>query len=185
MFLYLVSLFPFIIKRSTLKPYIRQSKESAIRILAAFLKSTDAVVETHAYEVLRVLLDCGDCNPVITTHVLICLGHLSAMGITDVVSGQIPRIMSIILPSLAGSSQLRSAALQCLGQLCTYVGYVIIPIEQYPQLLPLLHGMLKREHSQFVRLQVIRLIGLLGALDPVRYQVASIFQCFIHTLILY
>ena len=164
---------------------IRQSKEDAIRILAALLKSTHAVVEQHVIEVLRVLLDRGeDSNPVVVTQVLFCLGQLTAVGTPDVVSRQIPRIMSIVLTSLTKSSQMRSAALDCLGQLCTNVGYVIAPIEQYPQLLPLLHGMMKREQTPHVRLQVIRVIGLLGALDPVRYQVINTSPCFSPILML-
>ena len=161
--------------------YVRQSKESAIRILAALLTVTRAVVERHVNEVLSVLLDCSrDSNPAVITHILICLGQLTTVDDTALVSREIPRMMAIILSSLSGSSQVRSAALDCLGRLCTNVGYVVVPMEQHPQLLPLLHGMLKREQSHSVRLQVIKAIGLLGALDPVQYQAWLTFLlCFI------
>jgi serine/threonine-protein kinase mTOR len=174
-----------IVNRTAPISHIRQSKESAIRILSALLIATRAVVERHVNEVLRVLLDCSkDSNPVVTTHILICIGQLTTVDDTTAVFRQIPQIMAIILSSLSGSSQIRSAALDCLGRLCTNVGYVIIPMEQYPQLLPRLHGMLKREQSPNMRLQVIKAIGLLGALDPVQYQVLSVLLCIPHMLTL-
>ncbi|KAF8573454.1 atypical PIKK FRAP protein kinase [Ramaria rubella] len=148
-----------------------QTKECAIRILEALVACTPAVVEQYVYEVLEILLDCArDANQAITTHVLLSLGHLTAVPTVDI-SHQTPRIMAIILASIEGNSQMRSAALDCLGKICTNTGYVIAPIEDYPQLLPMLHGMLKREQSSSVRLAVIKVIGLLGALDPDRYQV--------------
>jgi serine/threonine-protein kinase mTOR len=159
---------------------IRQTTEQAIRILAALLKSTQAVVGHRVSEVLQVLLDRSeDPNPVVITHVLFSISQLTAVDTTDVISREIPRIMTIVLTSLSKGPQMRSAALKCLAHLCTNVGYVVVPIEQYPQLLPLLHGMLKREQSPDVRLQVVRVIGLLGAIDPVGYQVAATYPLFL------
>ena len=129
------------------------------------------MVDHNLIEILSVLLGLGDdSNPVVISHVLFCLGELAAVDKTGTVSELTPRIMDMVLSALR-SPQLTSSGLDCLGQLCTNIQYVVAPIEDYPQLLPLLHGLLKREQSPKVRLQVVKVIGLLGALDPVRYQV--------------
>jgi hypothetical protein len=90
--------------------WIRKITEHALRILEALLKSTQAVVEQHVIEVLRVLLDRGeDPNPVVITHVFFCINW--SMDTADVICRDIPRIMSIALTSLSKGPQMRSAAL--------------------------------------------------------------------------
>ena len=151
-----------------------RGREDAIRILAALMTSMQNVVEHRVTEIFEVLLECAsDHNAVVTTHALLCLAQLTAVGFKNIGPQRIHQIMSILLTSLEGDTRpaKRSAALDCLGQLCTNSGYVITPLEDYPRLLPLLHQMLRREQSRDIRLQVIRVIGLLGAMDPYHYQV--------------
>lgn len=156
-----------------------QNKEDAIRLLAALVSSAHTVVEKEVLDVLDVLLGCSaDSSVVVRTNVLVCLGELAVLDCNEGLAMHVGQIMNIILPSLERTSQIRSAALHCLGNICTHMSYVITPIEDYPPLLPLLHGMLKREQSAGVRQQVIRVIGLLGALDPDRYQVWFFFDIF-------
>lgn len=151
---------------------IRQSKENAIRLLAALMTSTHAVVDKLVADMIEVLLGCSrDDSSVMIEHILICIGELSAMDDFEAVTTHLKEVMTLILTALEGDPQVRSAALDCLGSLATNTGYVITPIEEYPQLLPLLHSMLKREQSVGLRQRVIKIIGLLGALDPDRYQV--------------
>ena len=67
----------------------------------------------------------------------------------------------------------RDAALHTLGQLCSNTGYVIDPLLDYPQLLELLWRALKGETSTPVRRSIIRVMGILGALDPYKRQVTK------------
>jgi len=96
------------------------------------------------------------------------------MDAVNTVFEHLREIMAIIMNALESGPQVRAAALDCMGALATNIGYVITPIEEYPQLLPTLQGMLKREQSGTLRQRVIKVIGLLGALDPDRYQVLSL-----------
>ena len=103
-----------------------------------------------------------------------CLGELSSVG-GEEFAPHIPRIMSVILSTLGDPAALskREAALLTLGQLCTNTSYVISPIIEHPQLMPLLGRVLKSESSATVRRQTIRVLGILGAIDPYRRKVYS------------
>jgi len=101
-----------------------------------------------------------------------CLGELSSVG-GEEFAPHIPEIMAVIISTLSDPTALskREAALLTLGQLCTNTSYVITPIVDYPQLMPLLARVLKSEMSPSVRRQTIRVLGILGAIDPYRRRV--------------
>ncbi len=85
----------------------------------------------------------------------------------------VPELMQVIIAKLADPSlQRRDAALHTLGQLCSSTGYVIAPLVEYPQLLQILSRILRTElSSQAVRREVIKVLGILGALDPYRRKI--------------
>ena len=61
--------------------------------------------------------------------------------------------------------------LRTLGQLASNSGYVIDPYIQYPHLLGALVNIIKTEQTGSLRKETIKLLGILGALDPYKYQV--------------
>jgi FKBP12-rapamycin complex-associated protein len=121
---------------------------------------------------LRVLLQkADDPNPTVTANVLMCLGELACVGGEDILS-QVPDLMQVIIARLADSSTVkRDAALHTLGQVCSSTGYVIAPLIDYPNLLGILGRILRTELTQGVRREVIKVLGILGALDPYRRKV--------------
>ena len=62
----------------------------------------------------------------------------------------------------------RNAALHTLGQVCSSTGYVVDPLIDHPQLLQILSRILRSEPKSAVRREVIKVLGILGALDPYR-----------------
>ena len=116
---------------------------------------------------LRVLLQkANDVNPTVAANVLMCLGELACVAGEDAMP-HVPELMQVILLRLSDSSLIkRDAALHTLGQVCGSTGYVIAPLADYPQLLPLLGKILKTENNQPVRREVVKVLGILGALDP-------------------
>lgn len=90
----------------------------------------------------------------------------------------IGKLMQVIISRLSDPSLIkRDAALHTLGQVCSSTGYVITPLVEYPQLLPLLGRILRTESNQPVRREVVKVLGILGALDPYRRKVnLSIFD---------
>lgn len=150
-----------------------RSREEASRLLTLLASATQRLIKPYALSMLRVLLPkATDANPVVAGQVLLCIGELSSVGGGDF-SPHIPQIMSVILSTLSDPAALskREAALIALGQLCTNTGYVISPIVEHPQLMSMLGRILKTEISVNVRRQVIRLLGILGAIDPYRRKV--------------
>ncbi|TNN10640.1 Serine/threonine-protein kinase tor [Schistosoma japonicum] len=67
----------------------------------------------------------------------------------------------------------RSIAVWTLTRLVSHTGYVVTPYKRYPQLLNILLGMLKREEIKCIRQEVLRALGVLGALDPFKFKLYS------------
>lgn len=122
---------------------------------------------------LRVLLQkANDSNPTVAANVLMCLGELTCVGGEDAMA-HVGELMQVIISRLSDPSLIkRDAALHTLGQVCSSTGYVITPLVEYPQLLPLLGRILRTENNnQAVRREVVKVLGILGALDPYRRKV--------------
>ena len=85
----------------------------------------------------------------------------------------IPKLMPIIIDALQDLSapNKRDSALRALGQLASNSGYVITPYLDHPNLLDLLVNIIKTEQHGSLRRETIKLLGILGALDPYKHQV--------------
>ncbi|KAL3309961.1 hypothetical protein Ciccas_011484, partial [Cichlidogyrus casuarinus] len=66
---------------------------------------------------------------------------------------------------------LAQIAVWTLGMLVTNLGFVVIPFKLEPSLLGILLGMLLKEESRMLRKEVIKLLGLIGAVDPFRLKI--------------
>jgi FKBP12-rapamycin complex-associated protein len=106
---------------------------------------------------------------------------LLSKGEQAIVSGTemkkwIDELFPIILDAIQDSSshQKREVALWTLGRLVENSGYVVEPYWKYPNLLDILFSLLKSEstqNSQLIRRETIRVLGLIGAVDPYRHKV--------------
>lgn len=122
---------------------------------------------------LKVLIPkARDPNPSVASNVLMCLGELAVVGGKDI-TDHVEPVMDFIIETLQDPSSIakRDAALHTLGQLCSNTGYVINPLLDHPQLLDILGRILKTESSSLVRRDTIKVLGILGALDPYKRQV--------------
>ncbi|CAL8095011.1 unnamed protein product [Calicophoron daubneyi] len=102
------------------------------------------------------------------------LGRLSAIapyGIRAYMDEFIP-ILCYMMQDSACLAR-RSIAVWTLSKLVTNTGCVVSPYRCYPELLEILFGMLKREESRGIRQEVLRALGLLGALDPFKFKLYS------------
>lgn len=81
-------------------------------------------------------------------------------------------LLAILLDMLsdAGSPNKRGVVLWTLGQLVGATGQVVNPYHKYPHLIDILINFLKTETDISVRRETIRVLGLLGALDPYKHK---------------
>ncbi|TRM60259.1 armadillo-type protein [Schizophyllum amplum] len=146
-----------------------RSREECTRLLTLLVGATQRLIKPYALPMLRVLMvKADDPNPTVSANVLMCLGELACVGGEDAMA-HVPDLMQVILRKLSDPSFLRrDAALHTLGQICTSTGYVISPLVDHPQLLHILARILKTESSQTVRREVVKVLGIIGAMNPYR-----------------
>ena len=152
--------------------HYRRSREECTRLLTLLVSATQRLIKPYAIPMLRVLLPkANDTNPTVAANVLMCLGELANVGGEDVLP-HVPELMEVIMSRLADPALVkRDAALHTLGQVCSSTGYVIGPLVDHPQLLQVLSRILRTEPTQTVRREVIKVLSILGALDPYRRKV--------------
>ncbi|KAK9163538.1 hypothetical protein Syun_004440 [Stephania yunnanensis] len=77
-------------------------------------------------------------------------------------------LMPLIVDALLDGASVakREVAVATLGQVAQSTGYVISPYNEYPQLLGLLLKLLNGELPWSTRREVLKVLGIMGALDP-------------------
>ena len=150
----------------------RRNREECTRLLTLLVGATQSLIKPYAMPMLKNLLPkASDPNPTVAANILMCLGELTCVGGEDALA-DVPTLMQVIITRLSDPSLLkRDAALHTLGQVCSSTGYVIAPLIDYPQLLPILGRILRTDSNQAVRREVVKVLGILGALDPYRRKV--------------
>lgn len=112
----------------------------------------------------------------VAAHCIVCIGELARVAGEELVSS-VKTILDMVIGMLndQGSTLKRDAALKTLGQLVSNTGAVIQPYIDHPALLGVLFRLLHTETSGNIRQETIRTMGLLGALDPFKHKVSSIY----------
>ena len=151
-----------------------RSREECTRLLTLLVGATNRLIKPYAIPMLKVLLPkANDPNPIVAANILMCLGELTRVGGEEVLP-HVPELMQVIMVRLADASlPKRDAALHTLGQVCSSTGYVVSPLIDYPQLLQILSRILRTETKQAVRREIIKVLGILGALDPYRRKASA------------
>ncbi|ODV94288.1 hypothetical protein PACTADRAFT_4233 [Pachysolen tannophilus NRRL Y-2460] len=150
---------------------IRKREESAI-LLSLLVSHSKEMTRPYVKPILDVLLpQAKDQSSSVSSSAITAMGELSVVGGEDL-KPFIGDLMPIILETFQdqSSSFKRDAALKTLGQLASSSGYVIQPLLDYPQLLGMLVNILKSETSPIIRRETVRLLGILGALDPYKHR---------------
>jgi hypothetical protein len=154
-----------------------RGREEATRTLVVFLKAKS--FQRLIHPVLPALVDALPLNggtPRLASAALEALGELAkASGAS--LHPWVKKVVSNILETLQdqSSSSKQRTSLRTLGQIAGSTGYVIQPYIDYPRLLSqatdILPGTKRAPWS--LRREVIRTLGVLGALDPDRYHAVA------------
>ncbi|KAF2843628.1 phosphatidylinositol 3-kinase tor2 [Patellaria atrata CBS 101060] len=149
-----------------------QNKDESARLISHLVTASSKLVKPYVEPMVKVLLPkARDSNSEVASTTLKTIGDLATVGGEDM-KRYIPELMEIIIRNLQdlSSDVKRLAALRTLGQLATHSGYVIQPYRDYPDLLNILIKVIKTEQAGPLRRDTIKLMGVLGALDPDEYQ---------------
>ncbi|KAI8819891.1 armadillo-type protein [Fimicolochytrium jonesii] len=152
----------------------RQREESA-RLLTHLVSAAQRLIKPYVEPIMKVLLPkVKDPSSGVASKVLAAIGELAQVG-GEVLLPFLDDLMPIIMETLQdqSSSTKREAALHTLGQLSSNTGWVIEPYLKYPILLDILIDILKTEQSPGIRRETVKVMGILGALDPYKHKITS------------
>ncbi|KXS11006.1 FAT-domain-containing protein [Gonapodya prolifera JEL478] len=150
---------------------VSRNKEEAARLLSQLVSTSQRLIKPYVEPILKVLLPkTRDSSPGVASQILAALGELAQVGGEDL-RPYLDELLPIIIETLQdqSSASKREVALRTLGQLTSSANYVMDPYIQYPQLLNILIGILKSEQSVTIRRETVKVMGILGALDPYKH----------------
>ncbi|KAK7752244.1 phosphatidylinositol kinase-related protein kinase tor1 [Diatrype stigma] len=153
---------------------VARNKEESAKLLSLLVQNAQGLIKPYVEPMISVLLPkASEQNTAVAATIIKAIGELATVGGEDMLPYK-DKLMPLILEALKDQSSVakREAALHTLGQLASNSGYVIDPYLEYPQLLELLQTIIRAEpHRGPLRQETIKLMGILGALDPYRHQV--------------
>ncbi|XP_026321572.1 serine/threonine-protein kinase mTOR [Hyposmocoma kahamanoa] len=156
-----------------------RNKEQAARMLDNLILRAPKLVKPYTETVLNILvpkLKEPDSNPGVIISVLKAIGDLADVHCDNTgLKKCLPELLSILLDLLSDAiaTEKRSIGLWTFGQLISATGYVVTPYTEYPSLMDVLLNFLKTEQQPKDRRETIRVLGLLGALDPYKLKMTK------------
>lgn len=152
----------------------QRQKEDILLILCTYLRSfsLQRVITPFVESLITALPLTSDVR--LTTAALEALGELCLV----IKSGILPHsshLIPLIIANMVDRSAIRKqeTAVKTLGCLVSASGLVVSPYLRYPKLLPCTLDLLGKASSNTpwsLRCEVLRSLGLLGALDPRKYE---------------
>ncbi|KAE8266737.1 hypothetical protein A4X09_0g5605, partial [Tilletia walkeri] len=152
-----------------------RSKREATKLLTELLRSSQQLLGYYTLPILHVLLPkAKDEDSRVAARAIECLGELAKIGGEDL-SRSVKDIIALLVDELnanngGGSTVKRDASLRTLGQVVSNCGCDENPYLQHRTLLGNLIKILRTVQPPEVRRETIRVMGVLGALDPFRYK---------------
>lgn len=147
----------------------RQDREDAAQLLGTLVQSIGANMSTYSASILRVLLP-DDMQNVqnVSSNAIRCIGKVAEIGECAALQKDFATIFQVGLAALniKGTDIKRKRALKTLCSLVCNTGNVVKPYEDNPNLMSTLIMILRFDQRPDVRRETIRLIGILGAIDP-------------------
>ena len=122
------------------------------------MSTSDAMAKSSASVFVRTAVSGREKAAAIAT-----IGELMEIG-GPATRLHVPELLVLLMQALK-SNATRDIAVITLGKLVKHSGYVVAPYADHPQLLPLLLRMVATEKGT-KRENVLRTLGILGALDP-------------------
>lgn len=145
-------------------------------VLTQLLKSTERLIKPYAPSLLRVCLPkARDPTPYVSRRMIECIGLLAEIAGEDIIPA-LDEIMDLLISTLQdpiASPAKKDVALVSLGQVCGNTANVIDPYNKYPELWVIFRKFLKGESTAKTKRLVLKVMGILGAIDPYAIKVST------------
>jgi FKBP12-rapamycin complex-associated protein len=151
---------------------VGRNKEQSAKMLGHLVRNAHRLIRPYMIPILKALIPkLQDQDPNVVTSILSAVGEHAQVCGTEM-KRWLDELFPIIINMLQDASSLskREISLTTLGQLVESTGYVVEPYQKYPNLLDVLLNFLKTEQASGIRKEAIRVLGLLGALDPYKHK---------------
>eukprot|EP01116_Phalansterium_solitarium_P018594 TRINITY_DN4988_c0_g1_i2.p1 TRINITY_DN4988_c0_g1~~TRINITY_DN4988_c0_g1_i2.p1 ORF type:complete len:2361 (-),score=824.80 TRINITY_DN4988_c0_g1_i2:390-7472(-) len=148
------------------------TKEESATLLGHVITAAPSLITPYVEKVMKSLLPkLQDPDPRIASCVLATCGKLGRVCGRDM-QPYLKQLMPVIIDALQdqSSASKREVAIRTLGQLAESASYVVSPYSDYPKLLDTILNEIITERSHSIRQEVIKVFGILGALDPYTYK---------------
>ncbi|KAH7836314.1 hypothetical protein Vadar_034584 [Vaccinium darrowii] len=158
--------------------YLEQSadskcREESAKLLGCLIRHCERLILPYISPIHKALVaklyegTGANANSGIISGVLVTVGDLARVG-GFAMRRYIPELMPLIVDALldGAAAAKREVAVVTLGQVVQSTGYVITPYNEYPPLLGLLLKLLDGELVWSTRREVLKVLGIMGALDP-------------------
>lgn len=149
-----------------------QTKEESSKLLGHLISATPSLARPYVGPLMKALLPkLRDSDYRVASGALATVGELSVVSGEEMES-HLDELLPLIIETLQdqSSSTKREVAIRTLGQLTESTGYVIKPFHEYPKLLDTILNQIQSETNPVIRMEVIKVFGILGALDPYRHK---------------
>eukprot|EP00850_Spirogloea_muscicola_P011604 SM000072S21238 [mRNA] locus=s72:583526:601430:+ [translate_table: standard] len=154
-------------------------REESARLLGDLIRACTRLVQPYISPILKVLVaklregsasstgGSGSGTSSVVASILATIGDLARVG-GRAMRPYLGQLMPLIVEALqdGGAIGKREIAVTTLGLVVESTGYVVAPYSDYPQLLALLLRLLNGELAWSTRREVLKVLGIMGALDP-------------------
>ena len=150
-----------------------KTEVTSMQLLIELINSAPRVIQPYVDAVIAALRSkLGDTDSVVFPMALLGMGELARVDEDSIVE-EVPALMQIILEVLKEQSleSQKEAAVRVLGQITRSTGYVIQPYADFPTLMATLFTVLEEASTRSLRMECIKVFGILGALDPYQEKV--------------
>lgn len=149
-------------------------QETSARLLGLTFQQFPSLLLPYVESLCKMLLDVAKTSTKaeVVAHTLSALGDLA-----EVIGREMIPFLDVLMPIVLDAFQdqrvplKREQALKALSQIIEGTGFVSTELlEKYPKLLDVILNKIKREEPGPGRIELVRLLGIIGALDPYKHK---------------
>eukprot|EP01156_Anaeramoeba_ignava_P023638 Anaeramoba_ignava/c21679_g1_i1.p1 GENE.c21679_g1_i1~~c21679_g1_i1.p1 ORF type:complete len:2020 (+),score=411.29 c21679_g1_i1:2184-8243(+) len=151
-------------------------RDQSVELLVHLVQYSNKLIRPYCDSMMQSFLskieNLSDDNQEVTSYVLSAIGNIIEVG-----GEKMGKYQEDLLPVLAHymidqNPTFCLSALQTMGKLVQFTGFVISPFKKYPDLIQSLLRFVRSVNDPQIQQEAVRVIGLIGAIDPEQHRKA-------------